>query len=132
MFPNRPARHASEQLAVVSARLLPKRPGGQSSHTPPPPTLNFPAAHATGVALVDPGGHAYPGAHGPAHDGDVRPVTFPNLPLTQGPLQAMDPVAGALPKRPRGHALQTEAAPALYFPGSQGTEVAFVEPAGHT
>ncbi len=39
------------------------RPAAHDAHVLAPLALNWPAAHMTAVALVDPAGHAYPAVH---------------------------------------------------------------------
>ena len=55
------------------------------------------------VALVDPGGHSKPGAHGPVH---------PALPM-----------AAVFPKRPAGQGMHEEAPGVLYVPAGHDAEV---------
>ena len=68
-----PAAHAypAVQLplhdAVVSPGVAPYRPAPHAVHTAAPPKLYVPAGHRYAVALVDPAGHAYPGAQAPEH-----------------------------------------------------------------
>ena len=86
--PNRPAAHSPLQAAAVSPVLLPKVPALQLVQAPAPARLYCPAPHSVPVALVDPGGHAYPAAHAPSHDDDDSPLTDPNQPAAHSPLQA--------------------------------------------
>ena len=73
--------------------------------------LYCPAGHTTAVALVDPGGHAYPAAQPPLHAADGR--------------------APVDPKVPPGQATQAPNPGRLYVPATHATAVGLVEPAGH-
>jgi hypothetical protein len=56
------------------------------------------------VEELDPGGHTYPGAHGPLHAGLVSPTLSPYTPAGQL-RQTADPVN---PYRPTGHSCAVE------------------------
>ncbi len=82
--PHRPAMHAPLQANDPRPCMLPKRPLGHGVHTAAPPTLYCPALHRAAVALVDPAGQAYPGAHGPVQVAEGRAEVPPNRPAGQG------------------------------------------------
>jgi hypothetical protein len=64
-------------------------PLGHGMHAAAPPVLYESTPHWIAVLVLDPGGHAYPAAHGPLH--------------------AADPSPGAAPKVPAGHCVQKDA-----------------------
>lgn len=127
-----PGVHGPLHPAVVSPALLPYRPAGQGVQAPAPPTLNVPGAHMDAVALVDPAGHAYPGAHGPVQDVFVAPVALPKRPAAHGPLQLPLNSPVVFPNVPRGHWLHAPSPGALYSPTGHCTGVLLVLPGAHT
>ena len=83
----------------------------QPVHDPAPPALYVPLPHLTAVALVEPAGQAYPGAH--------------------TPLQLLLDSPVAAPYTPAGHDMHTLApGTSLYCPTGHGFAVAFVDPVG--
>ncbi len=73
-------------MAVVRPVVLPNTPTGQLTQAPAPPVLYCPTGQMVAVALVDPAGHAYPGAHAPLH-ALVVSAGVPQRPAAQGPSQ---------------------------------------------
>jgi hypothetical protein len=49
-----------------------------------PPAQKWPSGHTEVVAMMDPGGHSYPGAHWPLQFAVVRPGVDPKVPEGQG------------------------------------------------
>lgn len=98
-----PAGHRPVQLGVIRPLVLPKDPAGHTLQAPAPPTENCPGAHTTAVALMDPRGHAYPGAQGPVQLADARPLVSPYCPAGHSPVQLSVVRPLVLPKRPTGH-----------------------------
>jgi hypothetical protein len=100
------------------------RPAAQGAHDPAPLVLNWPAAHMTAVALMDPAGHANPAVqllHEPA------PPAL-NRPAEQRPVEALvDPAGHAKPAKQLLHKL---APLVLKRPATHTTAVALADPAG--
>ncbi len=83
----------------------PNRPAGQSTHVLVTTSPYRPAAQdGTGVEVFDPGGHTYPGAHGPLHAGLVSPTLSPYTPAGHS-RHTPDPI---VPYRPMGHSCAVE------------------------
>jgi hypothetical protein len=89
--PKRPAAHSPLQRGEARAGPDQNVPAGQGVHAPAPASLYCPVGHMSTVALVEPGGHAYPGRHGPLQVLLGRPRAAPNTP------------AGGLRRKPKWH-----------------------------
>ena len=87
--PNSPGAHNPLHVAEVRPDVDPNTPAGHGVHSADPVPAKVPAGHSVTVALVDPGGHAYPAVHDPLHDAVVRPTVAPYVPPGQGPLQVL-------------------------------------------
>jgi hypothetical protein len=103
--------HTSVHRGLLVAGNRPNRPAAHGLHNDAPSTLYVPAGQATAVALVDPGGHAYPAVQGPEHELLVSALALPNT--------------------PPGHGVHNDAPPRLYVPTGQATAEALVDPGGH-
>ena len=87
--------------------------------------------HIAAVAFVEPATHAYPAAHKPEHSGSVKPVSFPNEPALQGPLQNAVDKPSLDPYKPAAQLVHTPAPGKLYVPTAHIDAVAFVDPDAH-
>jgi hypothetical protein len=72
-----PAAQAPLHPAVGIATALPNRPGGQSRHTGSSTLLYDHPGHAIAVLFKLPGGHQYPGVHGPLQADELAPGVLP-------------------------------------------------------
>ena len=108
--PYRPALHSPEQKGLLKPLEAPYWPMAQGVQVPEDSGLNCPAGHSCVVALVDPGGQAYPGA--------------------QGPVQAAEPMPPVAPYRPAAQSVHVAAPAREYLPAGHRLAVALVDPAG--
>jgi hypothetical protein len=83
------------------------------------------------VAVVLPGGQAYPGRHAPSQSDDVAPSDDPNLPGAHGPLHDGVPMPVEAPYRPGAQAVHVAAPEVLKVPAWHTATDALVEAAGH-
>ncbi len=109
--PYKPTGHDAVHNADVSPELTPYKPAPHKVHDAAPPRLYVPGPHKSAEALVEPAGHANPGAQLPLQAADVRPAIDPN--------------------EPPGHCAQVPAPPTLNVPGGHIMAVALVDPATH-
>lgn len=128
--PNLPASHGPLQVGDASAKPAPKVPAGQGEHATAPPVLNLPAEQGTAVDVVDPAGQTYPALHGPLHKLVPAPAAAPNLPPGHASEHSAVSSADALPYLPGGHRVHKATPPREKVPGSHGTAVGVVDPAG--
>ncbi len=75
----------------------------------------LPAGHRMAMALVLPGGHAYPALHGPVHATTVSAGVDPNRPAAQGPVHAAVGRAAVTPNRPAAQSVHVAAPATLYL-----------------
>lgn len=76
--PATPDVQGPEQVGLGSPGELPYTPAGHSVQPSAALKLKLPAGHMAAVGCDDPGGHQYPGLHGPEQEGVVLPAC-PNL-----------------------------------------------------
>lgn len=127
----KPGAHAPVQLADVRPVVLPNRPAPHALQRPAPPGEKVPAAQMSDVDVVDPAGHAYPGAHAPVQLEDTRPLLLPKRPAGHSPEHVDVFRPAAAPKVPLGHRLQAAAPARLNLPTGHTNAVALVDPKGH-
>lgn len=92
-----------EQAEVCMPTVSPYRPARHGLQLPAPACEYLPATHASGVALTDPAGQAYPAEHTPGQDAPVWPGRKENRPALHGPLHVGTAIAVDEPYRPAGH-----------------------------